>query len=70
MPKPNMHMNTDRIPRLTFTTARGTSAGPPGYRPLPLIRVELKALSVEAIIIKPSDETHKTYGIAGAFVER
>jgi len=26
--------------------------------------------AVEAIIIKPSDETHKTYGIAGASGER
>jgi hypothetical protein len=41
--KPKYKQRTDRFPRSTFTTARGV-AGPPGYRPLPLIRVELNAL--------------------------
>ena len=41
--KPKNKQRTDRFPCSTFTTARG-AAGPPGYRPLPLIRVELNAL--------------------------
>jgi hypothetical protein len=45
------------------------SEGPPGYVPLPLIRVEEKELQ-EVIIGRASVDFNATYGILGAFVER